>query len=73
MQVEGRWVAPLEPLLDMEDWLPFLGMLGLLPIEKEMASQRITPVFPVAWQALYERRLLEKPNLRAGTPASTRR
>ncbi len=68
----GAWAGPLEPFFDMNDWLPFLGVLGLSPVEKEMASQRIVAIPAFAWQALYERRRIREPDPRA-TQAVTRR
>jgi hypothetical protein len=73
MQVDGALAAPLDQFFVMEDWLPLLGMLGLLPIEKQMAQQRVAQAFPVAWQALYERRLSREPHMRASAPTAARR
>ncbi len=72
MLVDGVLAAPLAPFFDMNDWLPFLGMLGLLPIERDTASQKAMLILPAAWQALYERRLLKEPILRA-IPIARRR
>lgn len=55
IQVDGAWAAPLEPFFDMDDWLPFLAMLGILPLARNLAPTGAAPLDPGAWLAFYGR------------------
>lgn len=66
MLIDGSWAGPLEQFFNMEDWLPLLGMLGVLPLERDSA---FAPANLAGWMALYERHALPARRLAANRRA----